>query len=57
MLSALGLAAIGLQAYISGKSLVPMLQLLHVQYEYVHILTLCVTTCFRLLLYILDTSS
>ena len=30
MPSALGPAAIGLRAYISGKSLVPMLQLLHV---------------------------
>ena len=31
MPSALGPAALGLRAYISGKSLAPMLQLLHVQ--------------------------
>ena len=32
---ALGPAALGLWAYISGKSLVPMLQLLHVRMVYV----------------------
>ena len=31
---ALGPAALGLRAYISGKSLAPMLQLLHVPYTY-----------------------
>ena len=36
--SALGPVALGLWAYISGKSLVPMLQLLHVQYFYITLL-------------------
>ena len=33
MPSALGPVALGLRAYISGKSLVPMLQLLHINHQ------------------------
>ena len=44
MPSALGPVALGLLAYISGKSLMPMLQLLHVaryriRYNSVHVVT------------------
>ena len=38
MPSALGPAALGLRAYISGKSLVPMLQLLHVIMSFTYVL-------------------
>ena len=48
MPSALGPAALGLRAYISGKSLVPMLQLLHVT-KHIEYVVVQVILCFLIL--------
>ena len=51
MPSALGPAALGLQAYISGKSLVPMLQLLHIKFDHIfgfqNNITFCISDYIR----------